>query len=222
MITDKDLIFASLMGVDSVGMYQRTQIVQDEMAKRYIPRIPFLPLRNNEKIVHQEYSNGIIQNADITQIPEKQQFFPLSFSFTESGQKWVFPFEPMINVSSGNDISKASVAKNSKDKFGNYAPGTLKTKWKRKDFSITINGLFMGSTLQGSPEDCYPIKDLEKLLQFLFHQKELFVYNHFLEILGITKLVIEDYKFPFTKGENVQAYEITALSDFPYNLIVPD
>ena len=39
MITDKDLIFASLMGVDSVGMYQRTQIVQDEMAKRYIPRI---------------------------------------------------------------------------------------------------------------------------------------------------------------------------------------
>ena len=25
--------------------------------------------------------------------------------------------------------------------------------------------------------------------------------------------------FPFTKGENVQAFEIRAVSDFPYNLI---
>ena len=220
MITDKDLIFASLMGVDSVGMYQRTQIVKDEMAKRYIPRIPFLPIRNNEKIVHQEYSNGINQNADITQIPEKQQFFPLSFSFTESGQKWVFPFEPMINISGGNEVFKANVAKNSKDESGNFQPGAIKTRSRRKDFSITINGLFMGST-KGSPEDCYPVKDIEKLLLFLFHQKELFVYNHLLEIFGITKIVIEDYKFPFTKGENVQAYEITALSDFPHKLVVP-
>jgi hypothetical protein len=220
MITEKDLVFASLMGVDNVRMYQRMQLVQNEMAKKYIPRIPFLPILQEESIAQQKYGNGLNGYAEITEIPENQQFFPLSFSFTDSGQKWVFPFEPMMTISGGNEVFKVNTAKNSKDKFGNFNPGTIKTRTRQKDFTITISGLFMGATLKGKPEDCYPIEAMQKLFQYLYHHKELYVYNHLLEILGITKIVIEDYKFPFTKGENVQAYEITALSDSPYNLIV--
>ena len=222
MITDKDLIFASLMGVDNVGMYQRTQIVQDEMAKHYIPRIPFLPLRNIDEIVHQEYNDGLNKNNQITSIPEKQQFFPLSFSFHESGVRWVFPFEPMISISGGNDIVKRNVARNTTDKSKISGSGTIKERTRKRDFEITITGIFSGANLKGTPEDCFPIEDLRTLLQYLYDYKEIHVYCHPLEILGINKIVIEDYKFPFTKGENLQAYEIKAVSDFPTTLIVPN
>ena len=220
MLTEKDLIFASLMGVNNVGMYQRTQIVQDEMAKKYIPRIPFLPLRQEEKIVRQEYSNGINQNPETTETPENSQFFPLSFSFHESGMKWVFPFEPMISISGGNDITKRNVSHKGTDKNGNLNSGTIKERTRRKDFEIIITGILSGANLKGKPEDCFPVEDLRKLLKYLKDSKEIHVYCYPLEILGINKIVIEDYKFPFTKGENLQAYEINAVSDFPTTLIV--
>lgn len=63
---------------------------------------------------------------------------------------------------------------------------------------------------------------MQELMQFLVSVGSLFVYSHPLEILGINHIVIEDYSFPFTKGENVQAYEIKAISDFPYSLTIKE
>jgi hypothetical protein len=74
--------------------------------------------------------------------------------------------------------------------------------------------------MRGRPEDCYPDKQMTDLFEFLKHTKEIFVYSHPLERLGITRIVIEDYSFPFTKGENVQAYEINALSDYNHSLLI--
>ena len=48
------------------------------------------------------------------------------------------------------------------------------------------------------------------------------VYCEPLQLLGINRIVIEEMSFPFTKGENVQAYEISALSDFDFNLLLEE
>lgn len=216
-LNNQDILFASLMGSQAVGLIQRSNIVQNELSKRVLPPIPFLPLQN--RVLIEQSSDYEYQDLWTTDdiIYEGKQFFPLSFSFTEGGQKWLFPFEPMINISSGNNIIKRNVAKQ-----GEKLIGTIKERWSRKDFDIQVTGVLIGNMLQGTPEQTFPREQMERLFEFLIYAKEIFVYCHPLEILGINKVVVEDYSFPFTKGENVQAYDIKLVSDFAYNLIVKE
>lgn len=217
ILDNRDILFASLMGSQAVGLIQRSNIVQNELSKRVLPPIPFLPLKNETEIANAG-SYTIENNWQVNDsTPESKQFFPLSFSFTEGGQKWLFPFEPMINISSGNNIIKRNVAKQ-----GEKLIGTIKERWSRKDFDIQVTGVLMGNMLQGTPEQTFPREQMERLFEFLKHSKEFFVYCHPLEILGITKVVVEDYSFPFTKGENVQAYDLKLTSDFAYNLLIKE
>ena len=44
MITSKDIIFAGLMGSQSVGTIKRAGVVQNELQKHVLPTIPFLPV----------------------------------------------------------------------------------------------------------------------------------------------------------------------------------
>lgn len=217
ILDSRDILFASLMGSQAVALIQRSNLVQNELSKRVLPPIPFLPLKNEtqiEKASQFSFDNNWQTNDSV---PEGSQFFPLSFSFTEGGQKWLFPFEPMINISSGNNIIKRNVAKQ-----GEKLIGTIKERWSRKDFEIQVTGVLMGSMLKGLPEDTFPREQMERLFEFLKHSKEFFIYCHPLEILGITKVVVEDYSFPFTKGENVQAYDLKLTSDFAYNLLIKE
>lgn len=216
-LNNQDILFASLMGSQAVGLIQRSNIVQNELSKRVLPPIPFLPLQN--RVLIEQSSDYEYQDLWTTDdiVYEGKQFFPLSFSFTEGGQKWLFPFEPMINISSGNNIIKRNVAKQ-----GEKLIGTIKERWSRKDFDIQVTGVLIGNMLQGNPEQTFPREQMERLFEFLIYAKEIFVYCHPLEILGINKVVVEDYSFPFTKGENVQAYDIKLVSDFAYNLIVKE
>lgn len=217
ILDSRDILFASLMGSQAVGLIQRSNIVQNELSKRVLPPIPFLPLKNQASI--EQASDFILENNWQTNdsVPEGSQFFPLSFSFTEGGQKWLFPFEPMINISSGNNIIKRNVAKQ-----GENLVGTIKERWSRKDFDIQVTGVLMGNMLKGKAEDTFPREQMERLFDFLVYSKEIFVYSHPLEILGITKVVVEDYNFPFTKGENVQAFDLKLISDFAYSLLVKE
>lgn len=215
-LTDKDIIFASLMGSNAVGTIERTKLVQDELSKRVLPRIPFLPFQNESVIAEENLNPSWLINQTDLPIPEDQQFFPLSFSLTENGQRWLFPYEPMITISSGNTIVKRNVAKQ-----GNLI-GTIKERWNRKDFDITVTGVLMGSLTTGKFEDCFPREQMQKLFEFLKYNKEFYIYCAPLEILGITKVVVEDYSFPFTKGENVQAYDLKLLSDDDYILLYED
>jgi len=214
-LTDKDIIFASLMGSNAVGTIQRTKLVQNELSKHVLPRIPFLPFQNDAVIAQENLNPSWLINQTDLPIPEEQQFFPLSFSLTRNGQRWLFPYEPMITISSGNTIVKRNVAKQ-----GDRLIGTIKERWNRKDFDITVTGVLMGSLTTGKFEDCFPRDQMEKLFAFLKHNKEFYIYCAPLEILGISKVVVEDYTFPFTKGENVQAYDLKLTSDDFYNLLV--
>ena len=217
MMTNKDLIFASLMGSNNVQMYQRAQVVQNELATHVLPTIPFVPVKDNKNDVQKVGTPNFKFNEFSDSIPEAQQFFPLSFSFTSDGQKWLFPFEPMINVSSGNNIIKRNVAKQ-----GENLIGTIKERWSRKDFEIQVTGVLMSSLLKGTADQCFPTKQMQDLFRFLINAKEIFVYSHPLDVLRISKVVVEDYSFPFTKGENVQAYDLKLVSDYSYNLLIKE
>lgn len=218
-LDNQDLLFAALMGSQAVNLIQNVNILNNELSNRVLPVIPFLPLKNDNNVLYKKGRAINLEDNWTTRdaVEEQKQFFPLSFSFKENGQKWLFPYEPMMNIASGNNIIKRNVAKQ-----GDKLVGTIKERWSRKDFDITITGVLIGSIMQGTPEDCFPRDHFIKLFDFLRYSKEIFIYSHPLELLGITKVVIEDYSFPFTKGENVQAYELKLTSDFSYELLIQE
>jgi hypothetical protein len=221
-MNNTDILFASIIGGKAFETLERLELVENELTKHVLPAIPFLPFRDTIQIQNKTQNNGFkatIWEADSPQ-PKEKQFFPLSFSFSESGVNWLFPYEPLVSISGGNNIVKRNVSKIGTDKKGNLLTGTIKERWSQKDYEITITGVLIGKKLNGRPEDCYPKKKLTELFEFLTAQKIIYCYCHLFEPLGINQLVIEDFSFPFTKGENVQAYEIKAVSDSNHKLLL--
>lgn len=216
---NQELLFASLVGSKIVKMVPALESVQNELMKRVLPPIPFLPFRNEDGVIEvnsEQYEN--LWQADAPQ-SEAQQFFPLSLSI-DKGETWFrLPYEPLISISGKNTIAKRKVAKWNAD-VSKQMTGTIKERWSQDDYEITITGALMGSILTGNVEDCFPRADFEKLRKVLTHSKEIEVACPIFELLGINKIAVDDFSFPFTKGENVQAYEIKACSDFSYNLLM--
>lgn len=214
-LDNQTILFASLMGSRAVEQIQRLNVVNNQLDRAVLPVIPFIPVDKNETAIAQaKYDQNFNTWAQEEIITEEKQFFPLSFSFTEGGQRFTFPYEPMINISSGNNIVKRNVAKQNEKMIG-----TVKERWSRKDFEIQVTGVLIGSKMVGNPQTAFPKNQMIDLFEFLKHSKEIYVYCYPFSILGINRVVIEDYSFPFTKGENVQAYDIKLVSDYSYNLL---
>jgi hypothetical protein len=224
-----DILFASLVG--SKVSIPRFNAVQNELMKHVLPPIPFLPLKNDVEVedisnsaksIHSEFESSDkidIWKADAP-TPADKQFFPFWF-VDEKGNKWLLPYEPMISISGKNTIIRRNVAKaKSTNVDGISLGGSIKERWTQEDYEITITGVLIGSIITGSVEECFPRKDFEKLRDIMTAGKSLRVFCEPLQLLGINQIVIEDFSFPFTKGENVQAYEIKAYSDFDYKLLL--
>ena len=215
--TNENILLASLMGSKVVEQIPRFQAVQNEAAKHVLPPVRFLPIINQPvKVGYPNYQ--VENNEDLLWrndpvISEDNQFFP--FSFSVDGIEWfLLPWEPMINIQGSNRIIKRNIAKAGKNPIG-----SIKERWSTDDYEITITGALYGDRMFGKAAQTYPRAEMAKLRDLLLTPKELHVLCEPLQILGINKIVIESMNFPFTKGENVQAYEIRAVSDFPYNLI---
>ena len=216
-----DILFASLVGSKVAESIPRFGAVQNELAKHVLPPIPFLPFKNTDKIDEVEendsYEGGELWKADLT-TPKDKQFFPLSFSADD--EKWyLLPYEPMLNITGKNSIVRRKVAKVKNDK-GVSLSGTIKERWTRDDYEITITGALIGSLLTGDIEECFPKNDFQKLKDYMIEAKRISIRCEPLQLLDISHIVVEDFSFPFTKGENVQAYEIKAYSDFDYKLLL--
>jgi hypothetical protein len=210
-LNNTDILFASLVG--SKISIPRFNAVQNELMKHVLPPIPFLPLKNQEEIATvNSQAEGNIWMADMP-LSEEAQFFPFSF-VGDNGVKYLLPYEPMISINGKNTIVRRNVAK------AKGLVGSIKERWNQADWEITITGVLIGSILTGSVSDCYPRADFEKLKAFMTKAKSLEVFCEPLHLAGIDNIVIEDFSFPFTKGENVQAYEIKAYSDSNYNLLI--
>lgn len=121
---------------------------------------------------------------------------------------WLLPIEPLITVNGKNVLVKRNVAKSS-------LRGTIKERWMQDDYSISIQGLF---TRKDSYE--YPSSDLKKLRDLCEAKEPIDVLCPLFEELGITRIVIESYDIPFTKGEENQNWQVNALSDDDWQLLI--
>ena len=216
---EKSILFASLLGSKVAQQIPRFETVQNEIGKRVLPPISFLPFKNNPVKINEPEGNfnpGELWMADAPK-SESEQFFPFTL-IDELWREFLLPYEPMLSISSKNNIVKRTVAKADDFKY----QGTVKERWSRDDYEIKITGVLIGSILTGDVSQCYPKEDFEKLKNFLEGKSSWMVYCEPLQLLGINRIVIEEMSFPFTKGENVQAYEISALSDFDFNLLLEE
>lgn len=204
---DKDILLASLLGSKIMEQVPRLAVVENEMSK--IPQLmsaPFLPFQNKitvEQPISFEADSWNFNKSSM------QQFAPISIRRVgDNGSFYTLPYEPFISISGKNKIVKRSIAK-----APNFV-GTVKEHWSQDDYEITITGTLFGSREIGSFEESFPRADFEKLRDYCISPTGLEVRCDLLQLLGINHIVVEDFNFPFSKGENVQAYDIKAVSDF--------
>jgi hypothetical protein len=217
---NQDILIASLFGSKIIQMVPALDVINNELGKHVLPPIPFLPFRNDEGVLKPKVSalESTSWQAD-SPLDEAQQFFPLSMSIDE-GKTWFrLPYEPLISISGKNVIAKRRVAKWNKE-FSKGLTGSIKERWSQDDYEITITGVLIGSILRGTVEDCYPRADFLKLKKILTNAKQIKVNCPPFEFLDIHNIAIDDFSLPFTKGENVQAYEIKCCSDSSYKLLI--
>lgn len=213
-LTNENVLIASLLGSKAVKALPRFAAVENEMAKHVLPPIPFLPVRNETGIDEAEPWETQDTWLNDSALSADKQFFPFSFKRETEDQFYLLPWEPMININAKNIISKRRVAKS-----GSKLIGSIKERISTDDFEITITGAFYGGQMIGTHAETYPRADMEKLRDYLLTPERLQVNCEPLQLLNIDYIVIEEMNFPFTKGENVQAYEIKAVSDFKWDLL---
>lgn len=214
-----ELIFTALVGTRIIQPISRVAIAQNEIQKHVLPPLP-IPMFQNQETIRQE-SDEVIPGAYQADMPigYDRQFFPVKFSI-DGGNTWfLLPYEPLVTVSGKNNVIMRNVAKWNAE-YSAPLIGTIKERWSQDDYSITITGFLMGSILTGAVEDCFPRADFEKLKAVLTNATEVKVLCPIFEMLGISQITILDFTFPFTKGENVQAFDIRAVSDSSFNLLI--
>ncbi|NRR90639.1 hypothetical protein HSX10_03575 [Winogradskyella undariae] len=165
-----------------------------------------------------EYSDPEIWKAD-EPLHKNNQYFPLAFKSKADTQAYYLPYEPILDITGRNQIIRRYPVKYPKDlqtkasaKKTNAMIGSIKEHWNSDDYEITIRGVLIGSIISGNVEQCYPREDFERLKDYVTKAEALDVFSEPLQLLGINQVVVESFTFPFTKGENVQAYEIKAYS----------
>jgi len=215
---NNDLLFAKLVGSKVLDGSGRFPAVQNELMKHVGKFTPFLGF--GDQIGVPKVTGTPSENLWQSDKPlgNDGQFFPFTF-LGDNGERYLLPYEPFVSISGMNTIIRRNVAKAQTDN-GSVVGGTIKERWNQGDYEITITGALYGSILTGSVADCFPREDFLKLKEIMTTPKSLKVYCEPLQLLGINQIVIEDFSFPFSKGENVQAYEIKAYSDFGYKLLL--
>jgi hypothetical protein len=117
------------------------------------------------------------------------------------------PLDPLISISGKNIIRRRYVAKSK-------MRGSIKETWSQDDYEITIAGLLQND----NPE--WLNADIFDLTRYLEAAEAIHVTCDLLNnVFNITRIAIESYEFPFTKGMENQAFTIKAYSDDNYQLL---
>ena len=126
---------------------------------------------------------------------------------------WTLPFDPVMSISGGNKIVRASDLK--QDDSNNQRRGSIKEVWSQDDYTIQIAGLFMGET-----DDDIPMADLERLRSLCEAREVVEVECDLFEVFNIRYIAIEKFDFAHTAGRQNQQFSITAYSDDDFSLLV--
>jgi len=137
-------------------------------------------------------------------------FMPVKLGL-EGEELWLLPVEPLVSLTGGNKITRRMVSKGK-------GRGTIKERWTQDDYAITIDGIFINA----DDSNVYPEEDMAKLRELCESASVLEVECDLLKYFDISRMVVESYSFPFTKGEQNQRFVITGYSDDLFKLLVED
>ncbi len=199
----KEILFTSLVGAKSIDQLERQKLVESKQGKQVKKDEAKKPVESMEELW--KTTKRVPQNN--SELTGEEQFFPLRLSVDEGKTWFLLPYEPLVSINGKNNITRRKVAK------VKGVGGTVKEYWSRDDYEITITGILLGDYETGAYEKCFPKEDFEKLKNYMTAAKSIKVQSETFQLLEIGYIVIESFSWPFTKGENVQAYEIKAYSD---------
>lgn len=179
---------------------------------------PIIPLRNVVTVKGGKSVEGSteLQNRLKSGLVENTNWIvPLTFdafSYKENGTRrkidlFELPLDPVISFSSKNIIKRRYVAKKK-------TRGSIKEYWSLDDWEISITGIIIE-------------EDAEKRTKYLQRIREICeapcavpVICDLFNSMEIHNLAIESYDFPFTAGEENQAFVLKCYSDETYTLLV--
>lgn len=131
---------------------------------------------------------------------------PLQMKWESEAEWWQLPIEPVVTINGKNNIVKRSVLKASYS--DSKRRGTVKELWNQDDYEINISGIFIGYDNKRLPES-----DIMKLRKYCEGRQSVEVLSPLFILFKISKIAIEDFQLPFTKGIENQMFTIKASSD---------
>lgn len=95
--------------------------------------------------------------------------------------------------------------------------GTVKEYINEGDWAVNIV-VGLQSIDAGHIADEYPADELRELRKYLDEKNSLRAHSAFLDVFGITRIVVKSYSVTQTTEQNYQAVEISAVSDEDYEI----
>jgi hypothetical protein len=134
---------------------------------------------------------------------------PVKLRLEAHGEKggYQLPLDPLISISGKNIIRRRYVAKSK-------MRGSIKERWSQDDYEITIAGLLQNEDQEYMNDDIFMLREILEAPEAVHIVCDLL--NN---VFDITRIAIESYDFPFTKGMENQAFTIKAYSDDHYQLL---
>ncbi len=133
---------------------------------------------------------------------------PLSFAL-DNAEPYRLPIDPIISLNGKNIITRRAVSKSK------YA-GRIKERWSQDDWIITIQGVLIGADRE---ELALMVENIRTICEQSVTGVDI-ICNYINNTYGIYRMAIEDYDFPFTRGEENQVFVIRGYSDSVYDLLI--
>lgn len=141
---------------------------------------------------------------------EEKQLTRIALSATRQDGFWALPLGAKVDRSGGNEIAMSHIGKNR-----DY--GTVKESWGRGDWKFELTGtLIDGEAAYGTAQ---PIDQQMDTLVGLLTNKLLYVQGGVFAEVGVDQVVVTDWKFPYTPGIANQKFQLTLVSDYPFELV---
>lgn len=169
----------------------------------------FPPYWANHPSVVKKFDTNVTQ-AQVTNIPFAM---PLKIKWPEEAEYFELPIEPVVTISGRATIIRRNVAKANKES----KRGSVVETWSTDDYDITIGGLFMSDD-----EDTLPEELIRKLREYCEARRPLVVESKMFTLFNITKIIIEEWSFPHTKGMQNQMFALKAYSYETPQLIISE
>lgn len=148
-------------------------------------------------------------NAGLAAIAQSNFQVPVTLKLDTQAAGFTLPVDPIISLSGKNIITRRYVSKSSK-------AGSIKERWSQDDWDITISGALIADDEASLGEQCAALREIcEQGKNGVSITCDLL--NSY---MGIYRMVIEQFDFPFTKGIENQAFSIKGYSDDVYSLLI--